>query len=288
MSNHQINIFGQRLIDKLKAFEIKPNKKLGQHFLVNESFIKILTQSIKPSSTIIEVGPGPGQLTKAIAKKARRVISIEIDLQYEPILSDITDHYPNIQTIFADAISLNWQKLIKNKKNIQIIASLPYHITEPFLHKVKKLPVDDITLIVGNKLGKAIKAKNENDPNFSQRTLLVHTFFHSKILGGIEKQSFFPVPRTNSVIVKLIPKTGDQINSTRHGFMFNRLFLSTTHGKLLKNCLRESLIKYSPEKLTQNQAKDIINNLKISNSTLNKSFDQLNNNELRKLSKTLR
>ncbi|MBU1457243.1 hypothetical protein KJ845_00860, partial [Patescibacteria group bacterium] len=95
-------------------------------------------------------------------------------------------------------------------------------------------------------------------------------------------------PKTNSVIIKLIPKKENELYANRHSFIFNQLFLSSTQGMLIKNCLRESFIRYSSEKITRNQARNMINEMKIGIDTLNKSFDQLNNNELRTLSRALR
>lgn len=277
---------------RLDQIHIRPNEQLGQHFLVDKTSIDSLVEIVELGSLVIEVGPGVGQLTERLAEKASKVISVEIDERYKPILSGITREHRNIQVIYGDAISLDWRNLIKDNKagtnGTQIVASLPYHITEPFLHKIAVLPIQDATLVVGNRLGRAVQAVDESDPEFSQRTLLVQTFFDAEILGEIKKQDFFPVPRTDSVIIRLTPKQEDYFKDSKRDYILRRLFLTSSHSPLVKNCIKEALIQFDGASLTQNQARGIIASFGIAESVLNKSFEQLNNTELGILSRSLR
>ncbi len=278
------------ITSRLNKINATPNEKLGQHFLIDQNSIERLVDCVHADTTVIEVGPGVGQLTEKLAKRARKVIAIEIDLRYKPILSSIQKVYSNLQVIYEDALSINWHRLIKNqeKQKVQIISSLPYQITEPFLHLVSKLKILDITLVIGQRLGRAIEAKDEQDPNFSQRTLLNQTFFNTEILSSITKQNFFPIPKTDSIIIRLTPKTKDDFDNNKRNFIFRRLFLTSSYSPMVKNCIKEALIEqHRPEKLTQNQARETINKLNIDKSTLDKSFDQLNNKELATLSLAL-
>lgn len=328
------------IIGRIEKLGIRLNENLGQHFLVDKPSIDLLAQSVSPGNTVIEVGAGVGQLTEALAQKAARVISIEIDRRYEPILTQITRRHPNVQVIFGDAIALKLQDLIPKREKdagVQIVASLPFHITEPFLHKIVGLPIESATLAVGQRLVYAIQASSEESVDFGQLTLLAQTFFDIDVIAAIEKQKFFPVPRTNSAIIRLIPKDEHEFRSNRREFLLRRLFLTAKRSPLVKNALKEGLIEFAqvseigtlskrehnqrlrrstkaelkrmiaeynhfgeipsvPQKskevgagqLTQNQARAIIEKIGIPNSILNKPFEQLNNSELRILSKALR
>ncbi|RJQ25215.1 hypothetical protein C4577_06185 [Candidatus Parcubacteria bacterium] len=233
--------------DRIVKLGIRPNENLGQHFLVDQASIDLLAQSVHPGNTVIEVGTGVGQLTEALAEKAGKVISIEIDQRYEPILTDITNRYPNIQVIFGDAVALKLQDLIPKQKDgegVQIVANLPFHITEPFLHKIVGLPIENVTLVVGQRLALAIKALSEDSPDFGQLTLLAQTFFDINVLSTVEKQKSFPVPRTDSVIIRLTPKEEHEFRSNKRDFLFRRLFLTAKRNPLVKNCLKEGLIEF--------------------------------------------
>lgn len=334
------NALRMLVIERIQQLGIRPNENLGQHFLVDQASINLLAQSVSPGNTVIEVGAGVGQLTEALAEKAGKVISIEIDRRYEPLLADIASRCSNVQVIFGDAISFKLQDLIpkqKDSEGLQIVASLPFHITEPFLHKIAGLLIEDATLVVGEHLAFAIQATSETSPDFGQLTLLAQTFFDIDLLSKIEKQKFFPVPRTDAAIIRLTPKEEHEFRSSRRDFILRRLFSTAKRSPLVKNCLKESLIEFERVKqmgtlskkehnhrlrssaraelkrlveeynyskgtpsaphgpsgvelkqLTQNQARTVIEKMRIPESILNKPFEQLNNNELEILSKALR
>lgn len=242
-NNHLLQVVKGR-IEKLG---IRPNENLGQHFLIDRVAIDLLAQSVNPGNTVIEVGAGVGQLTEALAEKAGKVISIEIDQRYEPVLADITKRYPNVQVIFGDAITFKLQDFMPKKRDgeeVQIVANLPFHITEPFLHKIAGLPIESATLVVGDRLAFAMQASSEASPDFGQLALLAQTFFDIDVLSRVEKQKSFPVPRTDSAIVRLIPKDEHEFKSNKRDFLFRRLFLTAKRSPLVKNCLKEVLIEF--------------------------------------------
>lgn len=331
------------VMSRIATSGINPNENLGQHFLIDSDAIGILAQFVTPGNTVIEVGAGVGQLTEALAQKAANVIAIEIDTRYEPLLEQVTQEHPNVQIVYGDAIALRIQDLFPKRKRgakdqpaIQIISSLPYHITEPFMHKLIDLPVESTTLVVGQRFARAIQAKDEESSDFSKLTLLAQVFFDIDQIAEIDKQKFFPVPRTDSAIIRLTPRDVKELRSNKRDFIFRRLFLTAKRSPLVKNALKEGLIEFAqlsqvgtlgkreyhrkvrsssrtelretvaeynklgkigedPQldetntvQLTQNQARAIIEEMGISEDILSKPFEQLDNNELKALSKALK
>lgn len=273
------------IIDELDKFKIKPNKDLGQHFLIDKNIIDLLVNFVLPKTIVIEVGSGVGQLTEALAKKAFKIISIEIDERYRPILDKIEKNNQNLKIIYGNFLDLKIDSLIKDfkKYKIQIIANLPYHITEPFLHQMIKIPIKNAVLVVGKNLFEKIENK-ENDLSFGQLTLLTQTFFYHKLIKKIEKKAFFPIPKTDSVIIELTPKEKNKINDNKLNYLLKRLFITSKNSPLIKNCLMEGLIeftKFSGQKLTKNQTRKIIAEMNIPQHILNKPFQQLNNRDLK-------
>lgn len=329
-----------KVFDRINILNIRPNEELGQHFLIDDVAIGTLAQAVTPGNTVIEVGAGVGQLTDVLAQKAGKVVAIEIDRRYEAVLDEVAKENSNVQIVYADVLTVKFQDLIKGKKKkpqdeegVQVVASLPYHITEPFLHKLVGLPLESATLVIGQRLARAIQAHGENDPSFGQLTLLTQTFFDIQVLAQLEKQKFFPIPRTDSVIVRLIPRERDDFRTNKRDFLLRRLFLTSKDSPLVKNALREGLIEYVQEskmmgkskrehnkkvrsaakielkeatvefnhtgnlesksgedtssQLTKNQARAIIDRMEIPEEILDKPFEQLNNNDLKVLSKSL-
>ena len=242
------NALKKLVLGRLEGLEIRPNENLGQHFLVDQASINLLAQSVNPGNTVIEIGAGVGQLTEALAQKATKVVAVEIDRRYEPVLTQITEEHSNVQVIFGDAIVLKLQDLIPKRNEdtgVQIIASLPFHITEPFLHKIANLPIESATLVVGQRLMYAIQASSEESVDFGQLTLLAQTFFNSDVLATIEKKKFFPVPRTDSAIIRLTPKEEPEFRSNKRDFLLRRLFITAKRSPLIKNALKEGLIEFA-------------------------------------------
>ncbi len=234
--------------ERIGRLDIRPNENLGQHFLVDQVSIDLLVSTILPGATVLEVGAGIGQLTEALARKATRVVSVEIDRRYKPILSQITDENPNVNILYADALTLKTKDILPKKKDnpdLQIIASLPFHITEPFFHMLLELPIDSAVLVVGQRLAYSIKARGEDGEGFGQLTLLAQTFFDIEVLSKIGRQQFYPVPRTDSAIVRLMPKDKREIRANKRSFLFSRLFLTARRSPLVKNTLREGLIEFA-------------------------------------------
>lgn len=283
------NALRKLVLGRIQKLGIRPNENLGQHFLVDQASVDLLTQSVNPGNTAIEIGAGVGQLTQALAQRANKVISVEIDRRYEPDLTQITRQYPNVKVIFGDALALRFGDFIPRRREdtgVQIVASLPFHITEPFLHKIAGLPIENATLVVGQRLMYTIQASSEESRNFGQLTLLTQTFFDTDVISTIEKKKFYPVPRIDSAIVRLTPKKENEFRSNRRDFLLRRLFVTAKRSPLVKNALKEGLTE--ERFLTQNQARAIIEKMGIPDSILDKPLQQLNNSELRILSKALR
>ncbi len=232
---------GEVVEERLERLEIRPNESLGQHFLVDDSAVELLANSVSPGNKVIEVGAGIGQLTESLARKAEKVVSVEIDRRYEPILSELEVEHPNLRVIYGEVLALRLEDYIEKDEEVQIIASLPYHITEPFLRKIVGLNIESATMVVGRKLAESIQAKNEESLGFGKLTLLAQAFYDIKVLAEVERECFLPQPRTESSIIQLIRQ--DKATNMRD-FLLRKLFLTSRNSPLVKNCLKEGLTEY--------------------------------------------
>lgn len=247
--NENISRSQQVVLQRLKKLGIKPHENIGQHFLINDAGIKNFVQTVTPGNTVIEVGVGVGQLTEGIALRASRVIGIEIDQRFAPVLEGIVKEYPNIEMVYADVLKVKFENYIPKAKNkedsrVQIVANIPYHISEPFLHKICNLPLESITLIVGDNLANLMLGNKQNSSGAGQISLLSQTFFNIELLRWLEKEDFFPPPRTRSAVVKLVPKKEYEFRENQRDFLLRKLFLSASKSPLIKNVLKEGIIEF--------------------------------------------
>ena len=123
----------------------RTKKSLGQNFLTDERIIEVIADGarIEPEDLVIEIGPGLGVLTQAAARRARKVIAVEIDAALFPILKGRLADYSNIQLIHGDILKINLRNLIENEMqcgvpyaHVRVIGNFPYYIPTAMIMKL--------------------------------------------------------------------------------------------------------------------------------------------------------
>ncbi len=143
------------------------SKALGQNFLVNPEVCPRMAEEAVISSAdgIIEIGAGIGVLTAELCKRAKRVISVELDKRLLPVLSETLGEFHNVEVINADILKTDLHALIKEKfsdcKNVSVCANLPYYITSPVIMKLleDKLPLKQIVVMVQKEAAERLTAE---------------------------------------------------------------------------------------------------------------------------------
>ena len=238
----------EKVKKRLDQLGIRQHEALGQHFLVNDQVISTLASHVNPGGKVIEVGSGVGQVTEAIAERAGFVTSIEIDRRYAPVLDRIAEERPNIHFVYQDALTFPWEKHTPKAKpgesDLQIVANLPYHISEPFIRKLALLNADNAVLLLGKKMIDEISAQTPESVNFGTLTLLAQAFFGVEYLEHLGRNDFVPPPRTESGLVKLTPRDTRFDPLSRRDFVFKSLFLSEKKNPSLASVLKDALLEY--------------------------------------------
>lgn len=187
----------------LKKYNVKPKKSLGQNFLIDKTVLNkiIKTAGLKTNDIILEIGPGLGILTKELAQKTKKVIAIEKDKNLCSILEAKLKDYNNIQIINADAIKDNYKLPTINYK---LIANLPFNIASAVIRKFleAKNPPKEMILTVQKEVAQRITAK---PPKMSILAVSVRLYAKASIISYISKNSFYPKPKVDSAILRIIP-----------------------------------------------------------------------------------
>lgn len=260
-----------------------PDTNIGQHFLINDQILELIASQIPHGGQIIEIGAGMGQLTsKIVSHPDNEVIALEIDPRFETYLSQIQQTHSNLGIIIGNALKFNYN----NFDYPWLVGNIPYHITEPLLHKFIKAKVQGIVLLVGDTFAQEATAIETNSHKIRKLSILVHTFYKPEIIAKVDKKYFDPPPRTQSAILKLIPRLATDYKDKKL-FLLRHLFLTAHYGALLKNTLMAGLIRFENNKLTKNEARQVISKLNISEKILSKQFEQLNNEEYLSLFQSL-
>jgi 16S rRNA (adenine1518-N6/adenine1519-N6)-dimethyltransferase len=194
----------------LKNLELLPKKQFGQNFLVDESVLGDIVEAanIAAHDTIVEIGPGLGALTFALAKRAKRVIAIEADYDLATYLRPRVPK--NVDIIAGDALRTDWDVTIEGE--YKIVANIPYSITSPLLRKIFLMEhrPTTVVLLVQKELAERITAT----PGKSERgmlTLLTEAAASAEIVRTVPASAFYPVPKVESAVIRLTPSPTDRM-----------------------------------------------------------------------------
>lgn len=187
----------------MRSFDYK--KSLGQNFLMDKNIIKKITDSVNPNEgdLIVEIGPGAGAITKELVKKSCDVICFEIDTRLKEILESINSD--RLQIVFNDFLKVNLSEYIDEKKykNIHFIGNLPYYITTAIINKIiSESNPHEITVMVQKEVGDRFMSKPNSRDYGSLSVFLQYNFDVTKVVN-VNKRCFEPVPKVDSVVVKL-------------------------------------------------------------------------------------
>lgn len=231
----------------MEGAEVYPSKGLGQHILIDETALNIFSENTVKGGNVIEIGAGPGNITERIAQNAKKIVAIEIDRNFEPILSDLQIEHQNIEVIYKDVLNLNLANLMKKGSEWQIMSNLPFHITEPFLKQIIGLPVSEAVLILGKQMADRIQDDNPLSFDFTRTGLTVQTFFDSNKLMDLPSRYFYPEPGTDSAIVVLTPREKAEYRGNRKLSILRHLFLTESKHQSVGNIIKEAYGKVDDE-----------------------------------------
>lgn len=191
---------------------LRAKKRLGQHFLINESVVeRILSAAeLDRADIAVEIGPGMGILTKELARRTAKVIAVELDIKLVSVLNKKLASFPNVEIVHADILKITPEELLKGKigtpvssgQTYKVVANLPYYITSPILwHFLRaKLKPSLMVIMVQKEVGEAIAAMPGKMTHLS-----IGVQFYSKptIITYVLAKDFRPPPKVDSVVLRL-------------------------------------------------------------------------------------
>ncbi len=193
---------------------LEPKKALGQNFLYDLNLTGRIARAAGPLDdvTVVEVGPGPGGLTRALlAAGAKRVVAIERDPRALPALAEIAAHYPGrLDIVDADALEFDPRPLIGEGK-ARIVANLPYNVGTVLLAgwlagEVWPSWWDSAVLMFQREVAERIVATPEERADYGRLGVLCGWRTEASILFDVAPSAFVPPPKVTSSVVQLVPR----------------------------------------------------------------------------------
>jgi 16S rRNA (adenine1518-N6/adenine1519-N6)-dimethyltransferase len=195
--------------DLLNRHGFKFSKALGQNFLINPTVCPRMAEACgaDENTGVIEVGPGFGVLTAELAKRAKKVVSIELDERLLPVLDETLAEFDNVEVINSDVLKVDLHKLIEEKfsgMKVAVCANLPYYITSPvIMHLLEsKLPVENITVMVQKEAAQRLCAP-VGSRDAGAVTVAVDYYADAEKIFDVSAGSFMPAPKVDSSVIRL-------------------------------------------------------------------------------------
>ena len=226
--------------ETLKKNNIEIKKKLGQNFIFDINLTdKIVMKSEPLSSTIIEIGPGPGGLTRSILKKNPcKLFAVDKDHQSQLMLKQLKEIYKDkLQIIIADAKDYPIWELGESPR--QIIANLPYNVgTKMLINWLKHVRhFEKFTLMFQKEVAERIIA-NVGSPNYGRLSILTNWLTKTKKLFDIPATAFIPAPKVTSSVIQLIPRSKPIFDISFSSLEKITFLAFSQRRKMLKSSLR--------------------------------------------------
>lgn len=210
----------------MQSHGIRPRHRLGQNFLAEPQVLERICSAAQLSKDdlVLEIGPGLGTLTQALAERAGRVVAVELDRLLVSILQDtIVAFYPNVEIVQGDASRIDLAELLKQRlapgQRAKVVANLPYYITTPLLLRLleERLPLSHAVVMVQREVAERIVAPPGGKDYGS---LSVAVQFHSipQIAARVPRAAFVPAPEVDSAVVLLEMRESPPVDADERTF----------------------------------------------------------------------
>lgn len=200
----------------LSRNQLSCRKSLGQNFLTDANIVNkiIKAADILPGDLAVEIGPGLGALTAKIARRAGKVLAVEIDRSLLPVLAEVVADAGNVEIIHGNALKIDFDCLVQEKTGGQfgrgsskyiLLANLPYYIASPLLIRMlqKHYNISRMVVMVQSEVAARLAAA-PGTKSYGLLSVVAQYFAEVKVLFQVPRTVFFPVPAVESAVLRLL------------------------------------------------------------------------------------
>ena len=254
----------------IKKYNFRPNKKMGQNFLLDRNILQRITNAVllNNNSVVIEIGTGMGNLTRYLCQKAKFVYTVEKDPMLCKIASDSLSNFKNLKIVCDDILEVDLRELLSSenkspdaKHKFKVVGNIPYYITTAIIFRLLKQRqyCDEIFLTVQNELAHRIIA-SPGTKDYGVLSCSVQFYAAGEILFKINKNVFYPHPEVDSAFIKIKLSEHPAITiKDEKGFLkFIKMAFSHRRKTLLNSLCSKTALG-----LPKDIVKDMLDSLKV-------------------------
>lgn len=233
----------------LKSAGVRQSKRLGQHFITDRNLLRIIARLMVPdaSFSVVEIGAGPGTLTRELSRVAHRVIAIEVDRRLKEIAERVlSDRNQNVSWIWDDVLSVDLEEIVRSAPESPgvpwvLCGNLPYYLTSELLYRVlvPRTSFSRLAFLVQNEVANRMSAL-PGSRDFGRLSLWCQYRGNVTILRRIPKAVFFPRPAVDSSLVALDFNTSFPLDAAEESLLDTiSRYAFSQRRKTIANALRE-------------------------------------------------
>jgi 16S rRNA (adenine1518-N6/adenine1519-N6)-dimethyltransferase len=195
---------------ELAEYGLTPQKRWGQHFIVDRNILSkvIRTAGLEKGDMVLEIGPGLGEMTLALARQVQKVIAVEIDRKLVKILKEKTADFSNVMVIEGDILKINFEHLYpQGHQQLKVVANLPYQISTPllFLFIESRDLFSTFTLMLQREVAERMIA-SPGRKDYGPLSIFTQSVSDLSIQFYIKPSAFFPPPKVESAVIRMVWK----------------------------------------------------------------------------------
>jgi len=191
---------------QLRELQIRPKKRLGQHFVVDPNILRRIVDraGLEPEDIIVEIGAGLGTLTASLAARVQRVYAIEVDQRLADVLRDQFSGSGQVEVIPEDALRYDFRALFQRwRRKMKVVANLPYEISSPMIFRLfeERHCFSLFVLMLQMEVARRVVAR-PGTKEYGPLGLWSQLYSRTQILFAVPPQAFHPRPKVESAVVK--------------------------------------------------------------------------------------
>jgi len=201
---------------ELSEYGLIPRKSWGQHFLVDRNILNkvIRTAQLEKRDIVLEVGPGLGEMTLALAHHVKKVIAVEIDPKLVEVLKEKTAESFNVEVIRGDILKIDFGQLHHQEgRRLKVVANLPYRISTPLLFRFieSRHAFSTLTLMLQREVAERMIAP-PGGKEYGPLSIFTQSISDFSIPFFIKPSAFFPPPKVESAVIHMVWKERPQVD----------------------------------------------------------------------------
>ena len=192
-----------------EKYDFALSKGFGQNFIINPGLPPKIVDASGVDKTwgVLEIGPGIGVLTKELAQRAAKVVSIEVDERLPPLLAETMAGVDNFKLVLQDVLKVDLRALIEEEfpgMPVAVCANLPYYITSPIVMKLlgDRLPIESLTVMVQKEVAQRI-CSAPGRGEYGAFSVFCQYYAEPELLFDVPASCFIPQPKVTSAVLKL-------------------------------------------------------------------------------------